>query len=74
MKRSESAPSPSRLLGRLRLDTSVGALASERRIRLLEAIAFNGYGYALAASPEAVLVKEVQPQGMRFLRYRRPPT
>ena len=39
---------------------------------LAEMIAFNGYGYALAASPEAVLVKEVQPQGWRFLRIRRP--
>lgn len=42
--------------------------------RLKQSISFNGYGYALAASPEAVLVKEVQPQGMRFLRYKRPPS
>ena len=45
-----------------------------RNGRLLQSVAFNGYGYALAASPDAVLVKEVQPQGMRFLRYRRPPS
>lgn len=42
--------------------------------RLLQSIAFNGYGYALATSPDAVLVKEVQPEGWRFLRYRRPPS
>jgi len=42
--------------------------------RLKQFIAFNGYGYALASSPDAVLVKEVQPQGMRFLRYKRPPS
>ncbi len=42
--------------------------------RLVESISFNGYGYALAASPEAVLVKEVRPDGMIFLRYRRPPS
>ena len=45
-----------------------------RNGRLLEAVAFNGYGYALATSPDAVLVKEVQPEGWRFLRYRRPPS
>ncbi|TFG43350.1 MAG: hypothetical protein E4H41_09445 [Gemmatimonadales bacterium] len=42
--------------------------------RLVESISFNGYGYLLAASPEAVLVKEVRPEGMIFLRYRRPPS
>jgi molybdate transport system regulatory protein len=36
------AASPNRLLGRLSLDTSAGALASERRIRLLEAVAAHG--------------------------------
>ena len=40
--------------------------------RLIESVSFNGYGYILAASPEAVLVKEVRPDGMIFLRYRRP--
>ena len=45
-----------------------------RNGRLLQAIAFNGYGYALATTPDAVLVKEVQPEGWRFLRYRRPPS
>ena len=42
MKRSEDRASPQRLLGRLSLDTAGGALASERRIRLLEAIAEHG--------------------------------
>jgi molybdate transport system regulatory protein len=42
MKRSEDRASPQRLLGRLSLDTAAGALASERRIRLLEAIAEHG--------------------------------
>ncbi len=42
--------------------------------QLIESISFNGYGYALAASPEAVLVKEVRPDGIIFLRYRRPPS
>ena len=42
MKRTEIPASPRRLLGRLSLDTSAGALASERRIRLLEAIAEHG--------------------------------
>jgi len=42
MQRLESPVSPLRLLGRLRLDTSAGALAGERRIRLLEAIAEHG--------------------------------
>jgi hypothetical protein len=42
--------------------------------RLQQLVSFNGYGYALAASPDAILVKEVQPQGMRFLQYRRPPS
>lgn len=41
--------------------------------RLLQSVSFPGYGYALAASPEAVLVKEVQPTGMRFVRMRMPP-
>ena len=40
--------------------------------RLEEGVHFNGYGYVLAASPEAVLVKEVQPEGMRFVRFHRP--
>jgi len=40
--------------------------------RLAESVSFTGYGYALAASPDAVLVKEVQPQGMRFVRFPRP--
>lgn len=40
--------------------------------RLAESIHFFGYGYVLAASPDAVLVKEVRPDGMIFLRYRRP--
>jgi hypothetical protein len=39
---------------------------------LLESVAFNGYGRALAVSPGAVLVTEVQPTGMRFVRFRRP--
>lgn len=34
-------------------------------------IAFNGYGKALATSPGAVLAKDAQPTGMRFIRYRR---
>ncbi len=42
MKRSDTPSLPGRLLGRLSLDTSAGALASERRIRLLEAIAEHG--------------------------------
>ena len=41
--------------------------------RLGENIAFNGYGKALATSPAAVLVKDVQPPGIRFIRMRRPP-
>lgn len=44
-----------------------------RNGRLLELVSFNGYGMALAASPDAVLVTEVQPTGMRFVRFRRPP-
>jgi hypothetical protein len=44
-----------------------------RNGRLLESVAFNGYGKALAASPDAVLVTEVQPTGMRFVRFRHPP-
>lgn len=43
-----------------------------RNGRLLESVAFNGYGKALATSPEAVLITEVQPSGMRFVRFRRP--
>ena len=43
-----------------------------RNGRLLESVAFNGYGKALAASPDAVLVTEVQPSGMRFVRFPRP--
>jgi molybdate transport system regulatory protein len=42
MNRTEPATPPSRLLGRLRLDTARGALAGERRIQLLEAIAEHG--------------------------------
>jgi len=45
-----------------------------RNGRMLESVSFNGYGYIIATSPDAVLVREVQPQGMRFLRYRRPPS
>ncbi len=44
----------------------------DRQGRLVESISFNGYGYALASSPDAVLVKAVRPEGMIFLRYRRP--
>jgi len=44
-----------------------------RNGRLLEFVSFNGYGRALAASPDAVLVTEVQPAGMRFVRFRHPP-
>ncbi|HEX5004075.1 MAG TPA: hypothetical protein VFV65_02100 [Gemmatimonadales bacterium] len=40
--------------------------------RLVEAVSFYGYGYALATSPDAVLVREVQPEGMRFVRMRMP--
>jgi hypothetical protein len=40
--------------------------------RLAENIAFNGYARALAASPMGVLVKDAQPNGMRFVRFRRP--
>ena len=43
-----------------------------RNGRLLESVAFNGYGKALAASPGAVLVTEVEPTGMRFVRFPRP--
>jgi hypothetical protein len=39
--------------------------------RLAENIAFDGYGKALATSPAAVLAKDAQPGGMRFIRYRR---
>lgn len=40
--------------------------------RLAENVAFNGYGRVLAASPTAVLVKDAQPTGMRFVRMKRP--
>jgi hypothetical protein len=43
-----------------------------RNGRLLEFISFAGYGKALAASPDAVLVAEVEPTGMRFVRFPRP--
>ncbi len=42
MKRIQSTATPGRLLGHLSLGTSAGALAGERRIRLLEAIAEHG--------------------------------
>jgi hypothetical protein len=45
----------------------------DREGRLMKAASFNGYGYALAASPEAVLVREVQPEGMRFVRMQASP-
>lgn len=45
-----------------------------RNGRLAEFVSFNGYGYVLAVSPEAILIKEVRPDGMIFLRYRRPPS
>jgi len=35
--------------------------------RLHESVWFSGYGKALAASPDAVLVREVEPTGIRFV-------
>lgn len=40
--------------------------------RLAESVWFYGYGRALAASPDAVLVTEVEPGGMRFVVLARP--
>lgn len=40
--------------------------------RLAESVWFYGYGKALAASPDAVLVTEVEPGGMRFVVMTRP--
>jgi hypothetical protein len=44
-----------------------------RNGRLLESVSFNGYGKVLATSPSAVLVRDVQPEGMQFVRFLRPP-